>query len=104
MGDPMHRMMNKLMILLSIILMVMKAEGRAQEGQMNEEGKDTVDYMESDRVIADEGKDAFNGMVAAVNSADERVKSFTGELQRAIDRAEQKQIIKIYKLNELVSL
>ena len=39
---------------------------------------------------ADEGKDAFNGMIAAVNSADERVKSFTGELQRAIDQAEEK--------------
>ena len=38
---------------------------------------------------ADEGKDAFNGMVAAVNSADERVKSFTEELQRAIDRADE---------------
>ena len=73
---------------------------------MNAEGKDTVDYMESDRVIvkhkinedngmiivpaADEGKDAFNGMIAAVNAADERVKNFTGELQRAIDRADEK--------------
>ena len=35
----------------------------------------------------DEGKDAFNGMVAAVNSADEKMKIFTGELQKAIDRA-----------------
>ena len=68
-----------------------------------EEGKDTADYMDSDRVIGkrnqidtlcikiitteDEGKDAFNGMVAAVNSADEKMKIFTGELQKAIDRA-----------------
>ena len=87
--------------------MMIKAKGGPQDGQMNEEGKDTVDYMESDRVIgkdntkvdigmiivpaADEGKDAFNGMIAAVNSADERVKSFTGELQRAIERANTKQ-------------
>ena len=86
-------------------MMMIKAQGGPQDDQMNEEGKDTVDYMESDRVIgkdntsidkgmiivhaADEGKDAFNGMIAAVNSADERVKSFTGELQRAIDRADK---------------
>ena len=88
--------------------MMMKAQGGPQDGQMNEEGKETVDYMKSDRVIgkdntkvdigmiliivpaADEGKDAFNGMIAAVNSADERVKSFTGELQRAIDQADEK--------------
>ena len=38
---------------------------------------------------ADEGKDAFNGMIAAFNSADERVKNFTGELQRAIERADK---------------
>ena len=65
--------------------------------------------MESDRVIGkdnkwdigmiivprvDEGKDAFNAMVAAVNSVDERVKSFTGEQQRAIDRVDKKRILK----------
>ena len=35
----------------------------------------------------DEGKDAFNQMVAAVNSADERVKSFTAKLTEAIAKA-----------------
>ena len=39
---------------------------------------------------ADEGKDLLNGMIAAVNSADERVKNFTGELQRAIDQVDKK--------------
>ena len=39
---------------------------------------------------ADEGKDVFNGMIAAVNAANERVKNFTGELQRAIDQADEK--------------
>ena len=36
------------------MLIMIKAQGGPQDGQMNAEGKDTVDYMESDRVI---GKD-----------------------------------------------
>ena len=34
--------------------MMIKDEGGAQDGQMNEEGKETIDYMESDRVIGKE--------------------------------------------------
>ena len=60
----------------------------AQEGQQQAEGAHDADYVDSDRVIgSDAGKDAFNGMLDAVNSADERVKGFTGELQKAIDQA-----------------
>ena len=44
--------MNKLLILS--MMMMIKAEGGAQDGQMNEEGKETIDYMESDRVIGKE--------------------------------------------------
>ena len=38
-------------------------------------------------LTVDEGKDAFNGMVAAVNSADEKMKAFTGELNKYISQA-----------------
>ena len=68
--------------------MMMKTHGQAQEGQIQAEGGDKADYVDSDRVIAaDAGKEAFNGMIDAVNSADERVKGFTGELEKAIEQA-----------------
>ena len=79
--------MTKLLIVLSMVMMVAAMAG-AQEGQQQAEGAHDADYVDSDRVIgSDAGKDAFNGMLDAVNSADERVKGFTGELQKAIDQA-----------------
>ena len=75
------------MMLLGMLLMMMMvtiSEVEAQEGQE----KLSADYMESERVIeADAGKEAFNGMLAAVNTADERMKGFTGELEKAINKA-----------------
>ena len=66
----------------------MKTQAQAQDGQIQAEGGDKADYVDSDRVIAaDAGKEAFNGMIDAVNSADERVKGFTGELEKAIEQA-----------------
>ena len=66
----------------------MTTEGQAQKGQIQAEGGDKADNVDSDRVIAaDAGKEAFNGMIDAVNSADERVKGFTGELEKAIEQA-----------------
>ena len=40
-----------------------------------------------DMTVADEGKEAFSLMQAAVSSADERVKSVSDELSRAISKA-----------------
>ena len=76
--------MAKLMMFPSMLLIIMVSQGEAQEGQ----DEHSVDYMESERVIeADAGKEAFNGLLAAVNTADERMKGFTGELQKAINKA-----------------
>ena len=67
---------------------MMKTEGQALDDQIQTEGGDAAEYVDSDRVIAaDAGKEAFNGMIDAVNSADERVKGFTGELENAIEQA-----------------
>ena len=57
--------MTKLLILLSMV-MVMIAQAGADEGEGDAE------YMDSERVMgADAGKEAFNGMLDAVNSAAE---------------------------------
>ena len=54
----------------------MKTQGQVQVHGYGGDG----DYVDSCRVIAaDAGHEAFNCMVAAVNSADERV-NFIGEL------------------------
>ena len=77
-------MMMFLGMLLMMMMMVTISEVEAQEGQEEL----SADYMESERVIeADAGKEAFNGMLAAVNTADERMKGFTGELEKAINKA-----------------
>ena len=44
--------------------------------------------MAADRVMAvDEGKEAFQDMVAAVNNADERVKALDDDLNKALSNA-----------------
>ena len=43
-----------------------------------------------DETVADEGKEAFSLMQAAVSSADERVRSVSDELSRAISKAVSK--------------
>merc|ERR1712098_855925 len=63
-------------------------KGEAQGAEVAAESP--VDYMESERVMADPGKDAFNGMEAAVNNAAESVKGLGGELEQAINQAEEK--------------
>ena len=42
-----------------------------------------------EKVEASDGTEAFNLLVAAVNSADERVKGFEGELKQVLDKAEK---------------
>ena len=67
--------------------------GRPQEGDapLEEavmEGQESDDMMAADRVMAvDEGKEAFQDMVAAVNNADERVKALNEDLDKAISNA-----------------
>ena len=52
------------------------------------EGQESDDMMAADRVMAvDEGKEAFQDMVAAVNNADERVKALNEDLDKAISNA-----------------
>merc|ERR1711872_433551 len=81
--------MSKLLIFLSMLLvMMMVTKGEAQGAEAAAESP--VDYMESERVMADPGKDAFNGMEAAVNNAAESVKGLGGELEQAINQAEEK--------------
>jgi hypothetical protein len=46
----------------------------------------TVFYCNSLSTESD-GTEAFNQLVAAVNSADERVKGFEGELKQVLDKA-----------------
>ena len=78
--------MSKLLIFLSMLLvMMMVNKGEAQGAEAAAESP--VDYMESERVMADPGKDAFNGMEAAVNNAAESVKGLGGELEQAINQA-----------------
>merc|ERR1711970_1016117 len=84
-----HKMAN-MMLFLGMLLMIMMVTISEVEAQKGQEELST-DYMESERVIeADAGKEAFNGMLAAVNTADERMKGFTGELEKAINKAEEK--------------
>ena len=70
--------------------------GRPQEGEapMEEavmEGQESDVMMAADRVMAvDEGKEAFQDMVAAVNNADERVKALNEDLDKAISNAVSK--------------
>merc|ERR1712212_1109416 len=75
--------MNKIILFLSLVVITI-----AEFGPQLTDEKETQDLVDSDRVIVDEGKDAFNGMVAAVNSADEKMKAFTGELNKYISQAE----------------
>ena len=66
-----------------MLMMVIIPGQKAQEAEADL----GADYMESDRVMAaDAGRDAFNGILDAVNTADQKMKGFTGELQRAIDQ------------------
>ena len=52
------------------------------------EGVEENDMMAADRVMAvDEGKEAFQDMVAAVNNADERVKALDDDLNKALSNA-----------------
>ena len=52
------------------------------------EGEEENDMMAADRVMAvDEGKEAFQDMVAAVNNADERVKALDDDLNKALSNA-----------------
>ena len=79
--------MANMMMFLGMLLMMMMMTISEVEAQGGQEEL-SADYMESERVIeADAGKEAFNGMLAAVNTADERMKGFTGELQKAINKA-----------------
>merc|ERR1712126_63031 len=52
------------------------------------EGKKNVKLVPARTGIEDEGKDAFNGMVAAVHSANERVKALQGVVEKAIDQGD----------------
>merc|ERR1711974_346859 len=55
------------------------------------------DLVDAERVEASDGTEAFNLLVAAVNSADERVKGFEGELKQVLDKAEKSPMKGTYK-------
>merc|ERR1711911_257316 len=47
------------------------------------------DMMAADRVMAiDEGKEAFQDMMSAVNNADERVNGISGDIEKTLSKAE----------------
>ena len=63
-------------------------EGEAPVESPAVEGEEENDMMAADRVMAvDEGKEAFQDMVAAVNNADERVKALDDDLNKALSNA-----------------
>merc|ERR1712105_367249 len=77
--------------LLFILLIASSSSAPAQEAAdvaAVADGPDGDDMVNAERVSASDGTEAFNQMVAAVNSADERVKGFEGELTQIIDAAE----------------
>ena len=62
---------------------------------VGEEGvHDNDDMMAADRVMAvDEGKEAFQDMMSAVNSADERVNGISDDLTKTLEVAVSDKII-----------
>merc|ERR1712241_884364 len=61
---------------------VEQEQAQAQDGGMD-------DMMAADRVIAlDDGKEAFQDMVAAVHNADQRVSALSADLDKTISNAQ----------------
>merc|ERR1712029_261678 len=86
--------MKNIILILIIGVLLQHSDARPQEGEAPVEspaveGEEENDMMAADRVMAvDEGKEAFQDMVAAVNNADERVKALDDDLNKALSNAE----------------